>query len=49
MIQIKETPSKETYIVRQPIFRKGKPKESCIFEGDILEQHIIFTFSTIKN
>lgn len=33
---IKEIPSKETYIVRQPVLRKGKPIESCIFEGDDL-------------
>ncbi|MDR7371815.1 GNAT family N-acetyltransferase [Flavobacterium aquidurense] len=37
MIQIKEIPSKETYIVRQPVLRKGKPIESCIFEGDDLD------------
>jgi len=37
MIQIKEIPSKETYSVRQPVLRKGKPIESCIFEGDDLE------------
>jgi GNAT superfamily N-acetyltransferase len=34
---IKEIPSKETYIVRQPVLRNGKPLESCIFEGDDLE------------
>ncbi|MEZ0182714.1 GNAT family N-acetyltransferase [Flavobacterium oncorhynchi] len=34
---IKEIPSKETYIVRQPVLRNGKPIESCIFEGDDLE------------
>lgn len=34
---IKEIPSKETYIVRQPVLRKGKPIESCVFEGDDLE------------
>ncbi|WP_337968618.1 GNAT family N-acetyltransferase [uncultured Flavobacterium sp.] len=34
---IKEIPSKETYIVRQPVLRKGKSIESCIFEGDDLE------------
>lgn len=34
---IKEIPSKETYMVRQPVLRKGKPIESCIFEGDDLE------------
>lgn len=34
---IKEIPSKETYIVRQPVLRKGKPIESCVFEGDDLD------------
>ncbi|MBS7252549.1 GNAT family N-acetyltransferase [Flavobacterium branchiicola] len=33
---IKEIPSNETYAVRQPVLRKGKPIESCIFEGDDL-------------
>ncbi|WP_281235219.1 GNAT family N-acetyltransferase [Flavobacterium gelatinilyticum] len=37
MNTIKEIPSKETYIVRQPVLRKGKPIESCIFEGDDLD------------
>lgn len=37
MITIKEITSKETYIVRQPVLRAGKPIESCIFEGDDLE------------
>ncbi|MBW1657015.1 GNAT family N-acetyltransferase [Flavobacterium quisquiliarum] len=37
MITIKEIPSKETYAVRQPVLRKGKPIESCIFDGDDLE------------
>ncbi|KAF2511841.1 GNAT family N-acetyltransferase [Flavobacterium foetidum] len=36
MNTIKEITSKETYIVRQPVLRKGKPIESCIFEGDDL-------------
>ncbi|MCP2029901.1 ribosomal protein S18 acetylase RimI-like enzyme [Flavobacterium sp. HSC-32F16] len=34
---IKEIPSKETYPVRQPVLRKDKPIESCIFEGDDIE------------
>ncbi|WP_166920464.1 GNAT family N-acetyltransferase [Flavobacterium poyangense] len=34
---IKEIPSKETYVVRQPVLRKGKPIESCVFEGDDLD------------
>lgn len=33
---IKEIPSQETYAVRQPVLRQGKPIESCIFEGDDL-------------
>lgn len=46
MIKTKETPSKETYTVRQPILRKGKPIESCTFEGNNLEQHIILIITT---
>jgi len=34
---ITEIPSKETYSVRQPVLRKNKAVESCIFEGDDLE------------
>lgn len=37
MITIREIPSKETYTVRQPVLRKGKPIGSCVFEGDDLE------------
>jgi len=37
MNHIKEISSKETYSVRQPVLRKGKPIESCIFDGDDLE------------
>ncbi|WP_264552192.1 GNAT family N-acetyltransferase [Flavobacterium sp. N2038] len=33
---IKEILSKETYAVRQPVLRKGKSIESCVFEGDDL-------------
>lgn len=44
MIQIKEIPSKETYIVRQPVFRKGKLIESCIFEGEDLETILFWSF-----
>ncbi|MDP5202468.1 GNAT family N-acetyltransferase [Flavobacterium sp. DG2-3] len=36
MITIKEISSQETYAVRQPVLRKGKPIESCVFEGDDL-------------
>lgn len=41
---IKEIPSKETHIVRQPVLRKGKPIETCIFEGDDLEDTHHFGF-----
>lgn len=37
MQYIKEISAQETYIVRQPILRKGKPPETCLFEGDDLE------------
>ena len=34
---IKKISAKETYIVRHPVLRQGKPIESCVFEGDNLE------------
>ncbi|UWY29993.1 GNAT family N-acetyltransferase [Flavobacterium sp. TR2] len=37
MITIREISPKETYAVRQPVLRKSKPIESCVFEGDDLE------------
>lgn len=49
MIQIKEIPSKETYIVRQPVLRKGKPIESCIFDGDDLNTTHYFGLFENKN
>lgn len=33
---IKEIPSVETYSVRHPVLRTGKPVETCRFEGDDL-------------
>ncbi len=36
MYTVKQIPSHETYLVRQPVLRPGKPIESCIFEGDSL-------------
>ncbi len=33
---IKNISAKETYLVRQPVLRIGKPIESCHFEGDDL-------------
>ena len=37
MTIIKKITAKETYSVRLPVLRKGKPIESCRFEGDDLE------------
>jgi len=34
---IKPISSKDTYAVRQPVLRAGKPLESCIFNNDDLE------------
>lgn len=37
MAIIKKISSAETFSVRHPVLRKGKPMESCHFEGDDLE------------
>lgn len=42
MITIKQIPSQETYAVRNPVLRPGKPVESCVFEGDDLESTVHF-------
>lgn len=34
IIQIKPISSKETYAVRHPVLREGRPISSCAFEGD---------------
>lgn len=34
MIEIKNISARETYAVRQPVLRPGKPVESCHFDGD---------------
>lgn len=34
---IKEIPALETFLVRHPVLRPGKPIETCHFEGDTLE------------
>ncbi|AUS07244.1 GNAT family N-acetyltransferase [Pseudotamlana carrageenivorans] len=38
--QIKQISAQETYKVRLPVLRPGKPVTSCIFEGDDLESTI---------
>lgn len=42
MYSVKQISSQQTYIVRQPVLRPGKPLESCIFDGDDLPQTIHF-------
>jgi len=42
MYSIKQIPSKETFAVRLPVLRPGKPVESCIFEGDDLPSTVHF-------
>ena len=37
MMEIKKIGAIETYSVRQPVLRSGKPAESCHFEGDNFE------------
>nr|WP_245881507.1 GNAT family N-acetyltransferase [Xanthomarina spongicola] len=34
---IKHISAHETYIVRQPVLREGRPIEDCVFEGDNFE------------
>jgi len=42
MYSIKQVPSKDTFAVRLPVLRPGKPVESCIFEGDDLPSTVHF-------
>ncbi len=37
MVNIKEIATSDTYLVRHPVLRAGKPFESCYFDGDDLE------------
>lgn len=36
MYEIKIISSYDTYVVRHPVLRKGRPLETCVFEGDAL-------------
>jgi predicted GNAT family N-acyltransferase len=47
MAIIKKISSAETFLVRQPVLRPGKPIESCHFDGDDLEttQHFGLYFN----
>lgn len=40
MVTLKEITALETYSVRHPVLREGKPLESCHFEGDDLQSTI---------
>lgn len=42
MHSIKQIPSQETFAIRLPVLRPGKPTESCIFEGDDLPTTVHF-------
>jgi ribosomal protein S18 acetylase RimI-like enzyme len=56
---IKEITSTETFLVRHPVLRAGKPIESCQFEGDDLpstkhfgiftEENLVGVISIFKN
>lgn len=37
MIIIKLINTNDTYSVRHPVLRQGKPIETCAFDGDLLE------------
>ncbi|MEO7978752.1 GNAT family N-acetyltransferase [Flavobacterium sp.] len=49
MTLIKEIASQETFIIRQRVLRKGKPIESCNFEGDNLDTTHHFGLFENKN
>lgn len=42
MYSIKQIPSQDTFAVRLPVLRPGKPIDSCIFEGDDLPTTVHF-------
>jgi len=42
MIELKNIDFKETFAVRYPVLRRGKPIESCFFEGDDLNSTVHF-------
>ena len=49
MQNIKKISATETFLVRHPVLRAGKPIESCHFDGDDLETLLILVFFSIKN
>ena len=42
MLTLKEISALDTYSVRHPVLREGKPLETCHFEGDNLQSTIHF-------
>ena len=49
MKKIREITSEETFSVRHPVLREGKPIESCAFEGDNLSSTKHFGFFVDEN
>jgi len=49
MKKIKKISSRDTFLVRHPILRVGKPIESCQFDGDDLETTTHFGLFIDKN
>lgn len=49
MKEIKKISSRDTFLVRHPILREGKPIESCQFDGDDLETTTHFGLFIDKN
>lgn len=47
--EIKIISTRDTYIVRQPVLREGRPVETCFFEGDELSSTIHLGYFTDKN
>ena len=46
---IKNISANETFLVRHPVLRAGKPIENCKFDGDELETTQHFAYSWTKN
>jgi len=46
---IKNINAKETFLIRHPVLREGKPVESCHFNGDNLETTVHFGYFKDRN
>ncbi len=40
ILEVQLISAKESYVVRHPVLRKGRPLSSCVFEGDELESTV---------